>query len=134
MAGNTFLGRTREHTVDMAFRTGSADMRSSQREGGQVVIEGGGLPAGSGVTGRAVGSVFAAVVIIGCMAGKTGCRRTLELHILMAAATGDGCVFAGQFETGVGMVKGAGLPGGGCMAGFALCAKCAAVRVNASMT
>lgn len=45
MAGNTFLGRTREHTVDMAFRTGSADMRSSQREGGQVVIEGGGLPA-----------------------------------------------------------------------------------------
>lgn len=56
------------------------------------------------MTGRAVGSVFAAVMIIGCMAGKTGCRRTLELHILMAAATGDGCVFAGQFETGVAMV------------------------------
>ena len=98
------------------------------------MIKSGGFPGSSGVTGRAVGSIFAAVVIIGCMAGKTGCRRTLELHILMAAAAGDGCVFAGQLETGVGMVKGAGLPGGGCMAGFALCAKCAAVRVNASMT
>ena len=49
-------------------------------------------------------------MVIGRMTGITGCGRALELHILVALGAKHSGMFAGQFETGIGMVKGAGLP------------------------
>lgn len=62
------------------------------------------------MAGRAVRPIFSAVMVIGRMTGITGCGRALELHILVALGAKHSGMFAGQFETGIGMVKGAGLP------------------------
>lgn len=78
MAGITIFGCAHEHAVDVAFSTGGIDVRASQREGGQVVIEGGRLPGRGGVTCRAVRSILAAVMIVGRMAGITSCGRAFE--------------------------------------------------------
>lgn len=133
MAGDTFLGCAREDAVDVTCGTGGIDVRTRQREGRKVVIEGGRLPARGGVTGSAVRSILAGVTVIGRMTGITGCGRAFELLICMAASASDGGVFAGQLEDGAVMVKRAGLPGGSCMARLAG-AKRAAVRVNAGVT
>lgn len=45
MTGVAILGRAGKDSVDMTTGAGSADMRPSQREGGQVVVKTGGLPA-----------------------------------------------------------------------------------------
>ena len=118
MAGDTFLGCAYEHAVDVTCSTCCVDVRSGQREGGQVVIEGGRLPGCGRVTGSAVRSILAAVTVIGCMAGKAGCGCAFELHILMTACTGNSCMLAGQLEDGAIVVEGAGFPASGCMAGF----------------
>lgn len=62
------------------------------------MIEGGRLPGCGGVACRAVRPILAAVMIISRMAGKAGCRRTFELHILMATSTESGGVCACQLE------------------------------------
>lgn len=133
MAGNTGFGCSHEDTIDVTCGTGGIDVRSGQREGGQVVIEGGGLPGCGGMTGRAVRPILSTVMIIGCMTGKTCCGRAFELHVFMTTTTGNGCMLASQLEDGVGMVECAGLPGCGCMAGFTFGTQRATMRINVVM-
>ncbi len=118
MAGNTFLGCAYEHAVDVALSTSDIDVRSCQREGGQVVIEGGRLPGCGGVTGSAVRSILAGVAVIGRVTCITSCGCAFEFHIFMASGAGNGCMLAGQLEDGAIVVEGAGLPTSSCMAGF----------------
>lgn len=132
MAGDTFLGCACKDAVDMTCGTGGIDVRSGQREGRQVVIEGGRLPTRGGVTGRAVRPELTAVMVVGRVAGITGCGRAFELHVLMTTGAGNGRVLAGQLEDGAVMVKRAGFPGSSCMARLA-CTKRTAVRVSAGM-
>jgi hypothetical protein len=90
--------------------TGSIDMRTSQLEGGEIVIKGSWLPGRSGVTGCAVRAVLAAVTIIGCMASVTGCRRTLEYTVYMALGTSCTGMCTGQWEGRFGMIERGWLP------------------------
>ena len=116
----------------MTTGTGHADVRTGQWERRKVVIEGGGLPGRSGVTGRAVRSIPAAVTIVGGVTGITGGGRTLELHILVAASAGHSGMCTGQLEDRIVVVESGGLPAAGGVTGFALSAERAAVRVTAS--
>lgn len=52
----------------------------------------------------------------------------------MAAGTGNGDVFAGQRESGRGMIENNGLPGDGLMAGGAIGAQCAVMQVVCFVT
>lgn len=133
MAGITRCRRAHEHTIGMALSTGGVDMRSGQREGRQIMIEGGRLPRQSGVTSRAVRSILATVMIISRMAGITRCGRAFELKILMTTTANNSCVLTGQLEDGVGVIKVTRLPTIGCMAGFALSAKRTAMRIITAM-
>ena len=98
MAGVTILGCAREHIVDVALGTFGVGVRASQRERGEAVIKGGGLPGRGRVAGRAVGPILAAVTIIFGMAGIAVRGRSLEFKISMALAADHVYMFACQLE------------------------------------
>ena len=98
------------------------------------MVECGRLPGGCGVTGRTIRSKCAVVIIILFMAGEAVRGRALELHILMAVATGNTAMLAGQFEDGIVVIKAARLPSAGCMTVCTLITKCAAMRVGVAVT
>ena len=98
------------------------------------MVECGRLPGGSGVTGRAIRSKRAVVIIILFVAGETICGCALELHILMTVATGNIAMLASQFENGIVVIKAAWFPSARCMTVCTLIAKRAAMRVCVAVT
>ena len=64
VAGNTSAGRALEHVVDVAAFAFHFNVLACQLESGQIMIKGGGFPAGNLVTGGAVFPEFACVRII----------------------------------------------------------------------
>ena len=98
------------------------------------MVECGGLPGGSGVTGRAICSKCAVVIIVLFVAGETICGCALELHILMTVATGNIAMLAGQFEDGIIVIKAAWFPSARCMTVCTLITKRAAMRVGVTVT
>ena len=97
------------------------------------MVECGRLPGGSGVTGRAIRSKCAVVIIVLFMAGEAVRGRTLELHILVTVATGNTAMLAGQFEDGIVVIKAARFPSARCMTVCTLIAKRAAMRVGVAV-
>ena len=86
------------------------------------------------MTGRAIRSKCAVVIIILFMAGEAVRGRTLELHILMTVTTGNIAMLAGQFEDGIVVIKAARFPSAGCMTVCTLITKRAAMRVGVAVT
>ena len=78
MAAHTILRRAFEDVVDVAGGTRHADVRASQLERRQVVIEGHIAPAGRRVALRAVRAERAVVMIVLLMAAHTILRRAFE--------------------------------------------------------
>ena len=83
---------------------------------------------------RAIRPIFAAVSVIGDMAGVAQRGSSLEFKISMTLAAGDGCMLAGQLEDGVHVIKGAGFPAACSMAICALVSKQVAMRVDLGVT
>jgi hypothetical protein len=90
-------------------------MRSNQREH-SAVVEGGRLPAGSGVAVLAGSAFSASMHIVLQVAAHAGHWSTLEDTIDMAGCARNSCVLSSQFESRQVVVKGGWFPGSGVMA------------------
>jgi len=97
------------------------------------VVKGGGFPGTGGMAGIALGAICASMMIIGCMAGVTSLRRTLEYTVGVAFGASYTDVSAGQFEGGQVVIKCGGFPGGSGVARTAIEPKCATVGILALM-
>lgn len=84
------------------------------------MIEGSGFPGCGGVTGTAARAKLAAMTVVLRVTGVAVRGRTFEPLILVTAGAGNSDMRAGQLEDGMGMVKGAGFPAAGGVAGGAV--------------
>ena len=98
------------------------------------MIEGGRLPARSGVTGRTIRSKRAVVMVIFLMAGDTIFRRTSEYIIDMAIGTSRAAMLSSQREGRFAVIEGGGLPTRGGVTGCAILPKRALVEIIRGMT
>jgi len=73
-------------------------MSTGQREDSQVMVEGGWLPGSGRMTGATTGAIFAAMMIVLCMAGITILRGAFQDTVFMAARTIHAEMCAGQLE------------------------------------
>ena len=102
VTGIAIAGRAVENIIDMAIGACNCCMGTGQLKIGQVVIEAGRRPTGSGVTGAAIGAYLAAVNIIFSMASLAILARSFEtgerVVAGMAFCTFHLGMFAGQLE------------------------------------
>jgi len=118
MAGIAVLGRALIHSVHMAGLAVHGGVRSCQREGGGVVIEGRILPFRRGMARPACRSELTLVPVIFGMAGVTLLRGALEGPVHMAGRTGRSRVRTHQRESRNAMVEVHIAPAGRLMARF----------------
>ena len=99
MTSGTFGGRALEYIINMAFLADNSSMCTIQLEGRKVVVKSGGFPSIDGMTGAALLSKFAVVVIVFLVTGKTIGRRAFEDIIDVAIRAFCFGVFAFQLES-----------------------------------
>jgi len=133
MARSTGRGRAVKDLVLMAQGAGHSRVFTRQLEAGVLVIERGRRPAIGGVTLRALRAESAAMRIILCVAGGAVHWRALELSIDVTGCAIHCRVPAGQLEGGIIVIEYGRLPAAGRVAGRAVRAKLAIVRVILEM-
>jgi hypothetical protein len=99
------------------------DVLTSQREFGFVVIEGYIIPIGWLMTGSAVSSKLAFMVVILFMAGIAIGRRAFVYVVDVTLFAFNFLMFAFEFEICKVVIELGGFPGSGGMAGCAVCAE-----------
>jgi hypothetical protein len=110
VAGVAVRGCALVDVVDMAARTGHAEVCPVQMEGGLVVIEMGRFPGIGGVAVTTGNAQAAVVIIILLVAGIAVSGGTFEDIVGMTAQAIDRDVFAGQLEGGSFVVEGGRFP------------------------
>ena len=130
MTGEALGGRAFQHPVLVTRFAFYGSVSPGQWESSGCMVEGNLRPCRSDVTLCAIRSQSALVVVILLMAGNALRRGAFKYIVGMAAQTGHGGVCAGELEFGEGvMVEGSTCPGGGGVAGGAVCAEPAGVDV-----
>jgi hypothetical protein len=102
VAGEAVGGGVRKYPVGVAGFTGNGGMFTEQSEGGLVMVEDGGNPAGSRMTIPAIGTKRSQVDIIIGMAGDAAGGRRAQIRdragIHVASQAGGTGVLSGQLE------------------------------------
>jgi hypothetical protein len=133
MAGIAVARSAFINIVDMTFRAARISMNTSQCKAGRIVIERSRFPRGGGVAGTANISEGALVGILGSMACITVGGDALPDLIDMTICAGHRRVLTCQFKYRQVVIEGCRCPPLCRMAGSAICAKAALVRIFWSM-
>ncbi len=110
VAGCAVGGRALIDPVAVTGATTDPGMRSGEREGGQVVVQGGALPAAGRVALGAVLAELPIVPVVGPVTGDAalGCPRVLAARVTLHA--GNLAVPAGERIGGGAMIEAGSLP------------------------
>ena len=134
MTGNTLSRRTLEDVVHMAALTTYFPVFAFQFESGQVMVKACALPILRCMTGFALGSKTAIVLIILLMTGITIAGRAFVHVVHMALFAGYLIVFTFQLERRKVVVKFCGQPAFGGMANTTLITICTTMWIVFAMT
>ena len=129
MAVDTGARRPLERSAPMALRARRAAVGAGEREARSIVIEGCVAPLRHTVTGSAIGSVLAAVLVILPVAADAARRRSSIVTAGMAGGAGDLLVRSHQGECRLVVVEGHVVPARRPVAGSAVAAQLACMFV-----
>ncbi len=127
VTGKTVGWRAFEPSIGMTRGTSHTLMGANQFEARLAVVEMHILPVEWVMAPRTIHAHLSLMDIY--MTGSAGGRRIFEGKVVMACRTGNIHMPAHQFESGLRMIEGDILPGGGFMTRLAVCAQNALMRV-----
>jgi len=113
----------------MALSTVQAGVCTGQRESRDGMIEGSRFPTAGRMAGGTVRTEPAIVIVILPVAGIAVGASTLKDIVDMTVLTGDGVVFAGQFESEQIVIDSGWQPASGSVTGCAVCSELAVVFI-----
>ena len=129
MTGKTIRWSAFIDVIYMAACAGRTDMRASQLESREIVVESSRLPGGSGMADTAILTKLSVVVINVLVTGVTSGWSALKDIIYMATRTGCADMCTGQFEERDVVIKCGRLPGLAGMASSTVLAQRAVMAV-----